>query len=153
MIPGMATSWRRIKPRNDFEGPLNSFEAAPVGRDNFLGVPIGGMQAFVAGILGDLELALLQEDLCPRKCSFELSRFRPAHQTAAVVKVKMRYDHPGDVTEFQAECPQVVGEPSVTMAENLAFYRVEAIADPGIDDDRSAAAQDKGTRQVEPDAI
>src|SRR5262245_28497677 len=142
MIPGMATGWRRINPRNDFQGSLDSLEAAPVRRDNFPGVAIGGMQAFVAGILRDLQLALLQKNLRPRKCSLELPRFLPPHQTAAVVEVKMRYDHPGDVTEFQAECPQVVGEPPVAMAENFAFYRVKAIADSSIDDDRVAAPQD-----------
>src|SRR5215472_7444492 len=153
MIPGMATGRRRIKPGNDFEVSLDRFETAAVGRNNFLGVSVGGMQALVAGVLRDLQLALLQKDLGTRKCGFERSRFLSTHQTAAVVKVKMRYDHPGDVTEFQPECAQVVGEPSVAMAENFAFHRVQAIADPRIDDDRFAAPQDQRTSQVEPDAI
>src|SRR5215472_11140139 len=124
MISGMATGRRRIKSGNDFEVSLDRFETAAVRRNNFPGVSVGSMQALVAGILCDLQLAFLQKDLSPRKCGFEFSRLLSTHQTAAVVKVKMRYDHPRDVTGFQPQCAQVVGEPSVAMAENLAFHRV-----------------------------
>jgi len=99
------------------------------------------------------EFALLHDQFRIRKGAFERARLAPAHQSSAMIKMKMRQDHVRDVAGLHPERAKMIDEPSFAVVENLSLGGRKPIADPGINQDRLAAFYDQGASEIEPDAI
>ena len=111
------------------------------------------MEPLVARMVGDIELAALDENTRARKRGLERAGIAAPHDSAAMIEMQMRHDQVRDVAGFHPERAQMIRQPAVAVIEDLALDVAQPIADSGIDQDRVAALHYKRAGQVEADTI
>src|SRR5215469_17456321 len=153
MVMRMTTGDDRAHARDYLLVAVEQLDLAANRRDDLACVTIRCSEPLVRRLIGNIEFAPLHVDSRACERGFEHTRLAPAHQSAAVIEVEMRRDDVRDVAQLHPKSAQLIYEPAVLVREDFSFDIAQPIADPGIHQDRVAAAHDKRAREVEPDTV